>query len=341
MTIAYPHGAPWNVSTWNNGAIRFQSAPLGPATLEFTVVGNPGTRPAVWSSYGWDNYGNTPYSSNVVYLTITGSAGTNMSVMANPAKIDADGQSTSAISVGLKDAGCAPLANVDVRISTTLGTLRAGSQQGAQYVLVRTGSRGEASAVLVAGKDAGIASVSAAADSIGVSGSTTVELEKSLILTMTADRDQIPADGSTPDLLTVSLTNKNGVGVAGESVVVSTTHGTLVDPLAGGQPASSLTVTTNSSGSAYLNLIPSTTPTTPGKAVVTATHTTASDSSVATTEVEFVGFTLTLTVGDAALKSVAATNPNPPKDGRRPETRERRWSRDQVTERPRSTCRSR
>ncbi len=151
-------------------------------------------------------------------------AGTSL-ISASPVAITADGSSTSAITVQLKDANGNNLTSGGdtVALSTTAGTLD----------LFTDNNNGTYSATLTSSTIAGTATITGTVNAASMTDNATVSFSSgaadgssSLI---TASPTEITADGSSTSTITVQLKDANGNNLTsgGDAVALSTTAGTL------------------------------------------------------------------------------------------------------------------
>ena len=217
----------------------------GPLHIRYLVTAGSAAVVEWWLTYMGPNFTSHSYSTyesrtlmavtdagKPYYLTLD--AGSWVA----PPVIPADGASTTAISVRLMGANCTGQAS-DVTLSTTLGTLQAGTASG-KSVTVRTASNGTASATLRADTTAGIATVTASAK--GVTETTKAYMYGLLISAPT----ELPANGTASGIVTATL-DCNGSPPPLEdhlrnkiTIGLSTSAGTLVLPAAGSTPAASV-----------------------------------------------------------------------------------------------------
>jgi adhesin/invasin len=141
-------------------------------------------------------------------------------VTADPDSIPADGESTSLITVEVRDSDGDPVDADSVTLATTLGALGPVSHaEVGRYI-----------ATLTAGTTAGAAIVTATVNRAAIQDSATVELTSTggpdtTTSTVTADPDSIPADGESTSRITVEVRNSDGDPVDADSVTVATTLG--------------------------------------------------------------------------------------------------------------------
>jgi len=151
-----------------------------------------------------------------IAITITsgGSAGTNtISITSNPASLIANNVATSTITATLRDQNNQPITNqtVNFSLNNTLATLSA--------VSVLTDSSGNATVTLRAGSIAGSVTVTASAQPVTVTASTSITLAASTgqnSITTTAASSSINTYGSTP--ITVLLISAAGAPVSNATV---------------------------------------------------------------------------------------------------------------------------
>ncbi len=174
---------------------------------------------------------------------------------AQPSLVLADGDDIATIHVETRDAWGNPIGSGGdtVELASTLGDLGPVTDHG----------DGTYSAELT-GSVAGLAEVTGTLNGQSMSQSAIVEFTSTVIgdpgqSTISADPDQLPADGSATSLITVEVndTDGNPVGTGGDIVEIHTTLGTL-----------GATVTDNGDGT-YSAVL--TAPATPGTATVTGT----------------------------------------------------------------------
>ena len=274
----------WNLDTWHNGALWFcNSCPRGPAKLIFDVIGNPGAGNATVSvRYGWDNYGGTPYGTDLK-IDIAPNSGNTISVI-GPTVMPADGTTTFGLSGTCKDPSCHFLPGVSVTVSTSLGLIRKAGQPDGQSAVVTADSVGQFSGIqLVASTTPGKAVITATAE--GASGTTEVNMSG---LTVEAEPDRIPADGTTVTVVSAKVTPAR----EGLTISFSTDKGTL----------SESTAVTDATGTAYVTLKSDSTP---GTATVSASYLESAFTISGSTQVPFEGLTIQLSSGSVDYKSVA------------------------------------
>jgi adhesin/invasin len=161
--------------------------------------------------------------SATVALTSTGGPDTTTStVTADPDSILADGESTSLITVEVRDSNGDPVDADSVTLATTLGALGPVSHDEV----------GRYTATLTAGTTAGTAIITGTVNGAAIQDSATVALTSTggpdtTTSTVTADPDSIPADGESTSLITVEVRDGNGDPVDADSVTVATTLGAL------------------------------------------------------------------------------------------------------------------
>ena len=138
-----------------------------------------------------------------------------LTVGAHPTSLLADGDSTAAITVTVRDEWDNLVADgTSVAFTTTLGTITP---------TLSTTSQGVATATLTAGAEVGPAEVTAAVD--GRTASTTVDLIPGppFALTVEADPLSIPADGVSTSTITVTVQDQWDHPVADDTAVTFTT----------------------------------------------------------------------------------------------------------------------
>jgi len=139
----------------------------------------------------------------------------NLKISANPTEIQADGKSTSAMSIILTDYRNNPIEGASINLSTDFGRINATAV---------TNETGEATASLYSERTNGIATITA---QYGNVVRTTKVSFTGVDLSITADPTGIVADGVTTSEITAVLKDAAGVPIESEPVVLHTTHGTF------------------------------------------------------------------------------------------------------------------
>ena len=154
-----------------------------------------------------------------------------MTINADPEVIKADGSSSSAISVNIKDISGAPVpAGTEVTFSTTLGLF---SNGGTTLTVETTDNTGNITVSLISALVTGDAKVTAVAG--GVSQSVTVAFAITIepvvgTIALTANPTVIPADGTSSTTINVVIKDTTGTAIPqGQTVVFTTTLGTFAD----------------------------------------------------------------------------------------------------------------
>ncbi len=150
-----------------------------------------------------------------------------ITLAANPTKIPADGLSSSLIKAVLVDNGGSPALNgTSVTFTTTLGVF---SNNTTTISVTVSNGQGSVSTSLKSGTVSGVATV--VCSSCGVSQAVTVQFgdgprDPVAGIVLTANPDQIPANGNSSSLITANLTSASGAPVVkGTEVSFSTTNG--------------------------------------------------------------------------------------------------------------------
>ena len=192
------------------------------ATLTSAVIASAATVTGTLNGAG------NAIADNAVVLFTTGAASTATSVItASPTSIAANGTSTSTITVQLKDANGNNLGTGGdvVALSATAGTLSAVTDNG----------NGTYTATLTSSTTAGIATISGTLNGAGntLANTTTVTFTagtaSTATSTLSASPTSIKADGTSTSTITVQLKDASGnnLGAGGDSVVLSSSAGTL------------------------------------------------------------------------------------------------------------------
>jgi hypothetical protein len=193
---------------------------------------------------------------------------TSILVTANPNTLSADGSSNSVVTAVVTHCGgAASGVVVTFTISPALGTF-----PSTPYTAT-TNASGIATGTLTAGTSTGTATVTATADSLAAT--TPVTFTGVSSISVTADPDTLPANGSSTSTVTAMVTDT--LGSPANGVVVTFT----ISPALGVFPSTPYTATTDASGIATGTL-------TAGTSTGTATVTATSDSLAATTPVTFI-----------------------------------------------------
>ncbi len=208
-------------------------------------------------------------TATVTFTSATGADLTTSTITASPSSIEADGSTTSSITVQLKDSSGADLSasGGTVDLTTDLGTLGTVTDNG----------DGTYTATLTSSTTAGTATISGTLDSSAMTETATVTFTAGdadvTTSTITASPTSIVADGTTTSTVTVQLVDANGndLTASGGTVDLTTDLGT---------PG---TVTDNGDGTYTATL---TSGTTTGTATISGTL-----DSVALTNTESVIFT--------------------------------------------------
>lgn len=199
-------------------------------------------------------------AGQTVNIVVTSAIGPAASVVlaASPETIVANGSTTSTISITVQDANGKPVANQFVSLETSLGYINSG---------VTTGADGKATAILTSGTVAGVAQVFGMANNVkSAVRQVNFTAGPPASVEAKAEKGQIPADGVSNTVVTVTVKDVNGNLVGNQEVAVSTSLGSI---------APAATVTTNAQGQADVILVAGTQT---GTAKVTATAGAASGS---------------------------------------------------------------
>jgi adhesin/invasin len=162
-------------------------------------------------------------TKSVTVSFVAGSADeSRSSLTANPVSIVADGQTTSLVTLVLKDANNNPVTGETVAFSTSLGTVSNATET----------TPGTYTATLTSATAAGTATVTATAGGNALSGlSATVDFVAGSVdeskSSLTANPVSIVADGASTSALTLTLKDANNNPVTGETVAFSTSLGTV------------------------------------------------------------------------------------------------------------------
>jgi len=203
---------------------------VGPTVMDLQFSSNdlePGTYPAQVQVASPDAI-NSPTSVDVELVVLTRPAAETSTVTADPDTIDADGASTSAITVTLNDARGDPVPSGgdSVEVSTTAGTLSGISSMG----------DGRYMATLVSSTTVGTATVTARLRGVQIADSATVhfrpsgpDVDQSIV---TADPSTVLADSTSTVTVELRDAQGNPITTSGDDVFLTTDLGEL-DPAAG------------------------------------------------------------------------------------------------------------
>ena len=184
----------------------------------------------------------------------------SIALAVNPTSIPADGASSSVITATIKySSGAAVPKGTSVTFATDLGTFSNGTQT---YTVITPDETGVVSVSLIAGTTAGSAKITVSA--INISQTVYVAIGgAAATITLAANPDSIPADGSSSSSITATIKDSSGAPVtSGTAVTFTTTLGTFSNNL------QSITVDTpDGTGIVSVSLIAGVTP---GTATVTA-----------------------------------------------------------------------
>ena len=165
--------------------------------------------------------------TQTIYVTFGGAVG-SITLTANPTSIPADGSSSSTITATLTDAAGQPVTpGTSITFSTNLGTFSGG---GTTITAATPDDTGMVSVSLISATTAGSATVTATSG--GVQQSVTVTFSGSVVgsITVTANPNTLPADGTSTSRIRADVKDAQGNLVPdGESIsfVVMTGTGTL------------------------------------------------------------------------------------------------------------------
>jgi len=174
--------------------------------------------------------------------------------------LPADGSSSTAITVLIKDSSGNPVpSGTAVVLTTDHGSFEFGTVKQS-IALATVGTTGTVITPLIADDEPGIATITATAGS--KSQSITVSMGVVGGVTVTAGAVSLPADGSSETLIRATVRDTDGNLAPGVDVLLATTLGTFEGT------TNPVTVTTNAAGVAEVMLVSSTTT---GTATVTAT----------------------------------------------------------------------
>ena len=207
-----------------------------------------------------------------------GGAPVAIALIATPASIWADGESSSTITATLTDASGAPVTpGTSVTFATNLGSFLTGSQT---YTVTTPDATGVVKVSLIAGLLTGSALVSATSNSVTQSVYVTFTEKggEPFAIALTAAPDTINADGSSSSKITATLTDNLGQPVnPGTTITFTTTLGTFSNG------STTYTITTpDDTGIVSVSLISGTT-------AGTATVTAASGGVIQSVTVNFTG----------------------------------------------------
>ncbi|MGC5169034.1 invasin domain 3-containing protein [Microbacterium sp. DT81.1] len=210
VTVASTRGTVGTVTDNSNGsytAVLTSATTTGPANVSFRVNGATGTDTA-----------------NVIFVAGPADAGTS-TIDATPGSIPADGASTSAVTVTLVDANGNPVptGGDDVEITTTSGTIGATTDN----------NDGTYTATLTSPTSVGSATVGFTLNTATGTDTTTVDFAPGAADAAASIIDASPAaiiaDGATTSTVTVTVldANDNPIPAGGDTVVITTTNGTI------------------------------------------------------------------------------------------------------------------
>lgn len=166
--------------------------------------------------------------SQTISIGIGSSIG-GITLSATPGKIPADGISSSAIGARIVDTNNVLIgAGIPVTFETTLGTFSNGSKK--IEVITTIGdwinTSENVSVSLIAGTASGTALVSCKSGSVTQAIKVEIGDKPAATIKLTADPEQIPADGKSSSIITATVTDNGGTPIAnGAAISFSTTLG--------------------------------------------------------------------------------------------------------------------
>ncbi len=199
----------------------------GIALVNYTAGADPGVDVLKATLDSNSSISNTARMAVIEKTVTVGS----MTINADPEVIKADGSSSSAISVNIKDISGAPVpAGTEVTFSTTLGLF---SNGGTTLTVETTDDTGNITVSLISALVTGDAKVSAVAG--GVSQSVTVAFAITIepvvgTIALNANPTVIPANGTSSTTINAIINDTTGTPMPqGQTVVFTTTLGTFAD----------------------------------------------------------------------------------------------------------------